>query len=350
MTQLGEKLFTRMHEAYHPNGVEGVCEFEIDGAQPEVFHVVLGQGSIVFSPGRHACPASRVKMAAPIARFLHDGAQDIDFRSPTFARHLDVQGDIPLAFSLGLLLRRPSAVTTERFASASRISSLRPFDTKVARLDKPSAEEVAQCFAEQRPAIVAGALDHWNIPDSLEKLGRQFGDSTLPLDTRIVRHRRIADLVNSMCTEQPEEVYTQGCEIPPAMQRAYPPPFFDGRGAPAGAQLWMGHGGSGSRPVTLLHRDNLHGLLAQVYGLKKVILYSPDQGEWLYPSKAFNNSQPCHVDPSAPDLQRYPLFAQARALEVRLAAGEILLNPLGWFHCVFAEGPVVSLSYAFPAG
>jgi len=349
MTDMAAQLFARMHEAYHAGAFEGACEFEIGDSPADVFHVLMRERCLSFVKGRHPHPTSRVKMPAAIARFLLDGAEDIDFRSPTLARHLDVQGDITLAFSLGLLLRRPSVATTKRFERASRISGLHSPNLQVARLHAPSEEQVAQCLAEQRPAVVTGALDHWEIPGSLPQLATRFGDCALPLDARIVRHRSIGDLVSAMLGDRPEQVYTHGCEIPAAMQRAFPPPFFDGRGAPVGAQLWMGHGGAGTRPVTLLHRDNLHGLLAQICGVKRILMYAPHQSELLYPWTAFNASQPCHVDPSAPDLRRYPLFATARGLEVRLQPGEILVNPLGWFHCVFGEGPVVSLSYSFAA-
>ncbi len=349
MSSLGARLFQRMHEAYHPDGVEGACEFEITGARAEIFHVLLNDGRISFGHGAHPDPGCRVRISSTIASFLHAGAEDIDFRSPTLMRHLEVRGHADLAFALGLLLRRPSAQTLAKFQNASQISSLKHRSPQVEYLTSPSAAAVAQCLAEEQPAIVRGALDHWPLPRSLEDLLGAFGDCVLSVDTRVVRHRRIADLISAMRGRDSMGVYTHGCEIPVAMQRAFPPPFFTPRRAPVAAQLWMGHGGGGNRPVTLLHRDDLHGLLAQIYGSKTIILYSPDQSDCLYPSKAFNRSQSCHVDPTAPDLLRYPLFERARALQVRLGPGEILVNPLGWFHCVLAEGPVVSLSYSFDA-
>jgi len=349
MSNLGAKLFDRMQDAYHATGARGVCEFEIAGSQAEAFHVVLDENRISFGPGKHPNPSSRVRMTDTIANFLHDSAEDIEFRSPTFARQMEVQGDVTLAFSLGLLLRRPPAATVARFENAARISHSRPPVTQVERLRRPSTRDVVQCLAEERPVIVEGALDHWPLPESLEDFAARFGESTLPVDPRIVQHRNVADLVRGMCAERPDHVYTHGCEIPAAMQSAFPPPFFENHGPPAIAQLWMGCGHDGTRPVTLLHRDDLHGLLAQLYGFKRVLLYSPDQSELLYPSKAFTNSQPCHVDPADADLRRYPLFSRARALEARLGPGEILVNPLGWFHCVFAEDRVISLSYSFRA-
>ncbi|MFZ5637357.1 MAG: cupin-like domain-containing protein [Pseudomonadota bacterium] len=349
METLGHKLFERMQEAYQGGDAGGICGFEIDGAASEVFHVVASSDRLAYAHGAHPQPVSTVRMTSAIARFILENPEAIEFRSPTFARQMDVQGDLNLAFSLGLLLRRPSAATVARFDEAARISRSLPPVERVERLHKPSTAEVLDCLAQERPVIVTGALEHWEIPDTLDGFATRFGEDMLSIDPRIVRQRDIANLVGALAGTADGEVYTHGCEIPAAMQRAFPPPFFDRHGPPALGQLWMGRGGSGTRPVTLLHRDDLHGLLAQLYGYKRLLLFSPDQGEYLYPSKAYTNSQPCQVDPTAVDLARHPRYAGARSLEARLGPGEILVNPLGWYHCVFAENEVVSLSYSFRA-
>jgi hypothetical protein len=349
METLGDRLFDRMQDAYQGEGAGGICGFEIAGAASESFHVVAASDRLEYRQGPHPQPASTVRMTTAIARFILDNPEAIEFRSPTFARQMEVQGDLNLAFSLGLLLRRPSAATVARFEQAARISRSHPPVERVERLSRPSTDEVMACLAQQRPVIVEGALDAWDIPMDLDAFAARFGDSALSIDPRIVRQRDIGALIAALGGTTGGEVYTHGCEIPPAMQRAFPPPFFERHGPPAIAQLWMGRGGSGVRPVTLLHRDDLHGLLAQLYGIKRLLLFSPDQGELLYPSKAYTNSQPCQVDPTAVDLARHPRYANARAIEARLGPGDILVNPLGWYHCVFAEGEVISLSYSFHA-
>lgn len=349
MDTFGHRMFDRMHDAYHASALRGVCSFEIDGQANERFHVVAGADGIAYGHGVHPNPSSTVRMTSTIANFVLESPESIEFRSPTFARQMEVQGDLSLAFSLGLLLRRPSAATVARFDEASRISRSRPPVGSIERLRRPSTEQVLACLAEQRPVVVEGALDAWPIPQTLEALAEKFGHCSLSIDPRIVRQRNISDLVRALDSGDSGEIYTHGCEIPSDLQQAFPPPFFDYHGPPAIAQLWMGHGGAGVRPVTLLHRDDLHGLLAQIYGFKRVLMFPPDQDGFLYPSIAYTNSQPCHVDPAAVDHARYPLYANAHALLARLGPGDILVNPLGWFHCVFAEEKVVSLSYSFRA-
>ena len=349
MDTFGPRMFDRMHDAYHAGGQQGVCAFEIDGQASEQFHVVAGADGIAYGRGAHPNPSSTVRMTSTIANFVLDSPESIEFRSPTFAQQMQVQGDLSLAFSLGLLLRRPTAATVARFQEAACISRSRAPVAAIERLHRPSTEQVLACLAEQRPVVVEGALDAWPLPRSLQDFAERFGHCTLTIDPRILQQSDISDLVRALDGSGSEEIYTHGCQMPAALQQAFAPPFFEGHGSPAIAQLWMGQGGTGTRPVTLLHRDDLHGLLAQLYGYKRVLMFPPDQGEFLYPSIAYTNSQPCHVDPSAADHARYPLYANARALQVRLGPGEILVNPLGWFHCVFAEDKVVSLSYSFRA-
>jgi hypothetical protein len=338
-----------MEEGYNGSRARGVCEFTIEGLPTERFCVVVGDDCLRFADGEQEASSS-ITMPSSIANFLLEHPERIDFRSPTLLTHLEIDGDTELALSLGLLLRRPSPATEARFAEAGR-RCVGGRITEVERLRGASARDVAQRLASGQPLVVEEALAPWGVPATLEAFAERFGDCALSLDDRFVPYRRVRDLVAAMRASETSAGagYTNGCEIPAAMRAAWPSPFFDRAGSFEFAQLWMGFGSAPDKPVTPLHRDNLHGLLAQVSGVKRLLLYSPDQADLLYASAAFNTSQPCAVDPSAPNLKRYPRFARAQALEVRLAPGEVLALPVGWFHCVFAEGPVISVSYSIAA-
>lgn len=103
---------------------------------------------------------------------------------------------------------------------------------------------------------------------------------------------------------------------------------------------WFGPAGT----VSPAHTDPYHNLLAQVVGAKAVRLFSPEQTPCLYPHRGLmrNNSR---VDPKAPDLARFPLFAHARPLHCVLGAGEILYIPPLWWHHI--ESLSVSFSVSF---
>ena len=99
-------------------------------------------------------------------------------------------------------------------------------------------------------------------------------------------------------------------------------------------------------PTSSLHRDPLTGFLLQVIGRKRLDLYSADQEALVYPHRAYNNYQPCWFKPEAPDYDVYPNARDARCLSVTLEPGELLVQPAGWFHQVYAlDNPNMSVSY-----
>ncbi len=104
--------------------------------------------------------------------------------------------------------------------------------------------------------------------------------------------------------------------------------------------------GSGPNQVsTLLHRDSGDAFLGQIIGRKRFKLYAPNQTPYMYVYKSYNRDQPCWVDPWAPDLERFPLFKHASAVEFTLMPGELLVIPRGWYHTVLALETTLSVGY-----
>jgi histone arginine demethylase JMJD6 len=110
----------------------------------------------------------------------------------------------------------------------------------------------------------------------------------------------------------------------------------------ASIELYIG-GTGGAFPV--LHYDGAatHAFLMQIYGRKKFIVYSPDQGRFLYasPEKA-NLSMINSVD--KPDLARFPLFQNAVPITFILEPGELLFIPSHWWHTTKMLTPSISIS------
>jgi hypothetical protein len=63
------------------------------------------------------------------------------------------------------------------------------------------------------------------------------------------------------------------------------------------------------------------------------MLYPPSQIPWLY-TRSYAPAWSGVSDPRRPDLQKFPLFARAKAVEVTLNAGEVLYLPKKWGHFV----------------
>ncbi|KAL4695498.1 hypothetical protein H8959_000593 [Pygathrix nigripes] len=87
-----------------------------------------------------------------------------------------------------------------------------------------------------------------------------------------------------------------------------------------GLQLWT-------------HYDVMDNLLIQVTGKKRVVLFSPQDAQYLYLKGT--KSEVLNID--NPDLAKYPLFSKARRYECSLEAGDVLFIPALWFHNVISE-------------
>ena len=108
--------------------------------------------------------------------------------------------------------------------------------------------------------------------------------------------------------------------------------------------LWVAPGGH----LECLHYDTLDGILMQMHGVKKVLLFPPSQTYNLYPFSIFVHllhglelrAWFSTVYPENPDFEAFPKLKQAleHKQEVILEPGEMLYIPMGWWHEVTALG------------
>jgi len=226
---------------------------------------------------------------------------------------------------------------------------------------RPEKSFILQSKREFTPFVAAGLLSTWKVfswtPDALKtKFGHCKIASYIP--------GTIGDFVTAMMSRDPARTadeprnsnwnaygssagsYTSGAGLPGSLWKEFPvPPVLKEVNASGFPQLWMGWCNSPQRPVTPMHCDTSHGFLCQVFGKKRLLLYSPDQDELLYADRAYNYARPCRVaNPLEPDCETYPLFKHAQSIEVVVNPGEVFFIPAGWFHCAFAPDPVMSIS------
>jgi len=85
-----------------------------------------------------------------------------------------------------------------------------------------------------------------------------------------------------------------------------------------------------------LHRDTcaVHAASFQIEGRKRFSLFPPADAKWLYQSgDGTTGNRSMIEDIDAEDVfERYPLFANARRLDVDVAPGDILVVPSNWWH------------------
>lgn len=110
--------------------------------------------------------------------------------------------------------------------------------------------------------------------------------------------------------------------------------------------------------VTDFHTDDFDLFLFQIYGSKMIKLVSPEQDECLYPipkaeisnksieaglpervitySADYTKWSPIKSFGSEPPQDKYPLFQQARIMQVYMSPGDCIYIPKHWWHAVKA--------------
>ena len=130
--------------------------------------------------------------------------------------------------------------------------------------------------------------------------------------------------------------------------------FADTRPGPPGlgafGPIWRNapslYAGCGAK--TPLHFDLLENMLCVVRGRKRVTLWHPAEANLLYPAQdgdgAFSKA-----DVYAPDLDAFPLLAEARAraIEVEVNCGDALYIPCCWWHAVATPAGERSISVSY---
>lgn len=316
---------------------EGILQLFITqslNVQGEAWYISVAQGEVRYGPGVHPNRTAQMVVGNGDLKRLRRGA--LSLRDPQVTASLRLKGDLGFMHELVTACSRPDARTIEDFARAEFHSRSRKVE--LVRTTGISRDGFARVLEDRVPCVISGALRWDAIGWTLEDLRDRYGH--LPFRPGPAGGERLERLIDR--TLRGDVVYSCGCAVPDAMRDEFRFPFLDEREL-APKQLWIGS--ASNDPVTPLHRDARPVLLAQVLGRKKLLAYPPHAAVQLYPRRAHDKYyQPCWVDVACPDFERFPRFADATPLEIILHPGEMLHLPIGWFHCVYALDPVVSVS------
>jgi hypothetical protein len=347
--ELLQVLYAQMVQGIYPTDFQGICQLVLrDEAGSASASIALYDHELTYMEEMPPHKDVVIEMEAATLAAILASPDRFDLRNPEVLNKVKAAGNIDLAGFLFALIKRPSAVVQKMIGQTiADTVGYKETITEVKRVHRPSEQEVLQLMGNSVPFVITGAIDDWSfLSKTLDEIKREYGAVALRpyVDKGNGGEETLSDFIERMESGGDGSVYTYGCPLPLAIWAEFPLPFFEWD-LLTSPQIWMGSK-TGEKPCTNLHRDCCHGMLANLFGRKKLILFSPDQTDYLYPVPAFNTFQPCQVkDVQDVDLNRFPLFKNARAIEVTIGPGELLVIPAFWYHCVYAVDNVFSVSF-----
>lgn len=227
-----------------------------------------------------------------------------------------------------------------------------------------SADFAREYLSPGKPVILTDALTRWKAMSTwtLESLAARFPDRRVPFkygDLTLTLGEFIPQVLAST-PEKPAPYLTNlpiAEHLPELLSEISPLPeiFFPNwaertflhprirRDMRRGSMLELYIGGPGGN-FPILHWDGMstHAFLMQIAGIKQYWVWPPSDSEYLYPVDAPNMSPIRDIE--HPDLDRYPLFARARATTFTLHPGELLFVPSRWWHTARILSPSITVS------
>lgn len=340
----------------NPENVQGCVKCSVLDQPDLSFLAVFGDKlDIKFDQGNDHFD-TEVKIPTETLERIFREFEILDFRDPTVIGTIELSGKLELANHLAKGCLRPSDFTLGRFEQVGRMH--KRFDYKnlqaIDVIDCPSQKQILEYLELSKPVIVTGLEPSPPCKDwTIYRLSQTYADAEVRV--RSAEHRQtMAEFIEELkefeqnpysnILEGFTKPYTEGAALPREMWDDFGPLFFNSEDF-IPPQLWLGSVPT-HIPTSSLHRDPLSGFLFQVIGRKRLDLYSADQAEYLYPMKAYNNYQPCWFKPEQPNFEVFPKAEEAKCLSVILEPGQLLIQPAGWFHQVYAEdSPNMSVSY-----
>ena len=250
-------------------------------------------------------------------------------------------------------------------AVAHRDRSSRDSRAPLSAIDRRNGLTLAEFEREylyaNKPVIIEDAtqgwraLEHWSpewlkqrynsLPVVVDEVTYRFGDfidrMMSPKDgepTPYLRNQSIGNIFPELMADIQPSPY---CFWPNWLHGRYVPEQLDDF-MKVLTTLELFIGGRGSKfPSLHIDSAHTHAFLNQVYGSKDLILYAPSQSDLVY-SNHKGISMIDNID--APDLDKFPLFAEAVPIRVTIKAGDTILIPSGWWHTAMMPGPSITVS------
>ncbi len=304
---------------------------------------VLEPGEVLFLPVGWWHETEIVEDSISIT---HDIVNETNYAAYAYALEHQSEGDPKVAE-----FRAASADLHPRWQAALPARATEPVERIAGPIDFDQL--LSQYLEPRRPVVLEGQIDHWparsswSIEHLRERFGRLFVQSFEKRDDQS-RKERLARFLDGSSDPPRYAMWCLDDCVVLFEDDITPLPFLDGperdwtadlpaRDRNALTWIFLGRAGSGIG----LHSDRLgqHVASAQVVGRKRWWLHPASDAPWLYDGA---------VDLAAPDLRRFPLYANASPVRTCvLEPGDVLVLPDGWWHQTRAIDDSVSVSHDF---
>lgn len=226
----------------------------------------------------------------------------------------------------------------------------------------PAADFRRDYLIPRQPVVLSDLAEPWLRRNAYtpDRFRRDYGDMrVLPVDGRAPTIREVLDMIeaNDPARRAPYPARIDLDRMAPELRDEFQPRYAgslpDRLGDPLlPTRLFAGYsnyemffGGPDAR-FPYLHYDyfHVHTWVTQLHGSKTFVLFPPADAACLYP----RDDEPWQsqvADIEAPDLARFPRFAEARAHRVTLQRGDTLFMPTGWWHTTRAAEANISVAF-----
>lgn len=251
------------------------------------------------------------------------------------------------------------------------------------RVHKPTWEEFDKNYVKKcKPAIITGmlddwkALERWNDMDYIRKkvghrkvpvmnLPEKYADVTYSDWAGMFRLSGIPHMENLEVNEYLDLLASSDVKykgqyylgdvmlkkfLPELMEDIEDIPlledFNDGEDSHHYRVLFFGQD---SYTHTHMHITN-QALLCQAVGVKKMLMFAPDQARNLHPypmTTRENSPFVTQANMDDPDFVKHPRMKKAKALEMVVNAGEIAFIPTYWWHAVYSPGLSIGVTKTY---
>ncbi|EGV18546.1 cupin-like domain-containing protein [Thiocapsa marina] len=211
-----------------------------------------------------------------------------------------------------------------------------------------------------KPVVLADATAHWPARKLFtpEFFRSRFGQREIEVDGK---HYPLAEFIDRLYASTPENPAPYpgklllNRDFPELLEYIRPrikysvPDRIGNRWIPesflCGAsthEIFFGSPG-GSFPYVHYDYMGLHAWINQLVGEKEFIVVPPWDGQYLYPDP--NDPWKSMVgDLKHPDLDRFPLVANATVLSFVVGPGETMFIPNGWWHTTVSKSVTISVA------